>query len=768
MPPQKLIDVRATERGAHFEFEQAELEVTFLTSDFIQINWFPGLSPIPYAIVKCDWEVVPTTLTEHETGWTIATDQTSIMIRFDGSLTFCNAAGQVIREERPPERQGDRWVHRAILRSEEHIYGLGERAASLNLRAAKPDQEKPPSYQMWNYDPGGRYPPGTDPMYICIPISLGLHQAGSYLIFYENSFRAEFTLADEAIADFEGGSLRYYVAIGAPEHLLERYTELTGRPPLPARWALGYHQSRWGYRTEEAIRQEVEAFQTHELPLSAVHLDIDCQVGHRAFSLDPVRFPNLNSFTQELAKSGVRFIAINNPGIKCSRDSNLFLEGQILNAFCTYPNGKLAVAPVWAGRTAFPDFTNPTVRDWWSRQYAYLLDVGVAGFWHDMNEPAAFVFWGDHSLPQVAQHHLEGRGGDHREAHNVYGLLEAEAAYASIRQYRPQQRPFIVSRSGWAGLQRYAWTWTGDTISTWAALRQTVATVVGLSLSGVPFSGPDIGGFQGNPSAELYLRWFQMSTFLMFCRTHSSTSVSPRTPWTFGEPYLSIIRRFLQLRYQLTPYFYTLSWEASQQGHPPIRPLFWIEAQNQTLWDVEDAFLVGNALLVCPIVEPGVGELPTERRSARTVILPEGQWYDFWTDQSIAGSAEVNVDVSLEQIPVFVRAGSILPMEVEQQLVLHVYPPVQGEAESCLYSDEGEGYGAWRLDRFQMIRHATELALIWHEQGDYPFPYPNIQLHLHGVKIQQAWKDDRKMACQEQYIVCDRFRQIRLYVEEIT
>jgi alpha-glucosidase len=755
--PERLLQVKAIDRGAYFYFEHAELEVVFLTPELVRVNWFPGLAPIPYAIAKQDWQRVETTLEQHEHGWTIATDSSSITVSLDGRLTFRNAAGKLVREEHPPERQGEQWIHRANLRSEEQIYGLGERAASLNLRATLRDANNPQqphkAYQMWNYDPGGRYNPGTDPLYICIPIYMGLHDLDSYLIFYENSFRAEFTFAEEAIAHFSGGSLRYYLTIGQPADLLERYTELTGRAPLPPRWALGYHQSRWGYRTEAIVQQEVEAFQAHDLPLSAVHLDIDCQVDHRAFTLDPQRFPHLDRFTQDLSKAEVRLIAINNPGIRYSRHSNLFLEGQVLNAFCTYPTGELVVAPVWAGRTAFPDFTNPKVRDWWSRQYAYLLDVGVAGFWHDMNEPAVFVMWGDHSLPSMAQHCLEGRGGDHREAHNVYGLLEAEAGYESIRQYRPNQRPFIVSRSGWAGLQHYAWTGTGDTISTWGALRQTIATVIGLGLSGIPYSGPDIGGFQGNPSPELYLRWFQMATFLTFYRTHSSTSVAPRAPWTYPEPYLSILRRFLHLRYQLMPYLYTVAWEATQKGYPPVRPLFWADASDRSLWGIEDAFFLGDALLICPIVREG--------DRLRTITLPKGQWYEFWTDTLIQGGETVQLDAPLEHIPVLVKAGSIIPMEHETELTLHLYPPESGECTSDVYSDAGDGYKESRIDRFHLTRDSHKLELNWEHQGDYEFPYKRVQIQVHGLSCQQAWVDEQAVSMQGQMLQCQIFKQVR-------
>ncbi|MDX2214581.1 MAG: glycoside hydrolase family 31 protein, partial [Oculatellaceae cyanobacterium bins.114] len=720
--PGKLLSAEATDRGAQFYFEYAELEITFLTPDFVRVNWRPGLLPVPYAIARSEWDAVTTTLEQTEQGWAVSSISTAgvdglhVSISDEGHVTFVDAHGQVLREELPPQKPGNGWTHQAKLRSEEHIYGLGERIMPLNLRSARELTEKgevtdqPKTFRMWNYDAAGMFGPGADPLYLSVPVYLGFHQQGKYLVFYENSFDSRFTFDDQvATAAFEGGALRYYFTTGTVSHLVERYTELTGRSPLPPRWALGYHQSKWGYNNEQSLRKTYQDFEANDLPLSAIHLDIDVQVGFRAFTIDPKRFPKLQSFIQELAVHGVQFITILNPGIKYSRKSNLFLEGQVLDAFCKLPNGELASGPVWPGWCVFPDFTNPVVRKWWSRQYQYLLDVGVAGFWHDMNEPAAFILWGDRSLPKVTRHFMEGRGGDHLEAHNVYGMLQSKAAYESLCQYRPYRRPFLISRAGWAGLQRYAWTWTGDIECTWAALRQTMSTVIGLGLSGIPYSGPDIGGFQGNPSAELYLRWFQMSSFLTFCRTHSSNNVEHRSPWTYGEPTLSIIRQFLKLRYRLLPYFYTLSWEATQTGHPPVRPVFWADPDDASLWDLDDAFLLGDALMVCPVSEEG--------GRSRSVTFPKGQWYNFWDDTLIDGGTTQAIASPLEQMPLFVKAGSLLPMEEGNHLTLHIYPPTQGVSEAVMYTDAGDGYGDHRLDRFRIQHHDHGIELFWQQEG---------------------------------------------------
>lgn len=742
--PGKLVQAESTKRGAIFYFEQAELEIDFLTADLVRLTWKPGLLPIPYAIVKSTdpsnaeegWQAIDVKLQELEAGWQIYSAKLRVVVGLSGSIQFYDTNHQLLREEMPPQQQGEAWSHRVKLRPEENIYGLGERAARLNLRSPLQQDDSPGrTYRLWNYDAAGMYGPGSDPMYICIPLYISLHHQGSYLVFYENSFEGEVSFTDVASVQFTGGALRYYVAIGSPANLLTRYSELTGRAPLPPQWALGYHQSRWGYRTEAAVRETVQTFEDLDLPLSAIHLDIDVQVGYRAFTIDPDRFPQLGKFTQELASEGVKFITILNPGVKHSRKSKLFLEGRMLEAFCKLPNGEIVVAPVWCGWSVFPDFTHPSVRQWWSRQYEFMLDLGVAGFWHDMNEPAAFIAWGDRSLPKVTQHYLEGRGGDHREAHNVYGFLQAKAGYESLRQYRTQQRPFIVSRAGWAGLQRYAWTWTGDIECTWECLYQTISTVLGLGLSGIPYSGPDIGGFQGNPSGELYLRWFQMATFMPFYRSHCSNNVEYRAPWTYGEPILSIIRSFLKLRYQLMPYLYTLAWESTQTGAPLVRPLFWYHADDARFWSVDDTFYLGETLLVFPVLEEGA--------RSRLITLPKGVWFNFWNDEILKGSQQIEVVAPLEQIPLLVKAGSILPLQDKQQLRLHLYPALE-ETEQffTLYSDARDGYGASRVDRFQFIRFPEGLEIIWHTEGEFSFPYEHLHLHLHHFKLQQIWQDD--------------------------
>jgi alpha-glucosidase len=726
-PPGELRQAQPTERGASFHFANMQLEIAFLAPDLVRITWQPGELPIPYAIARSEWPPVETELLERDEHWEVMSKTLSLRVHPDGGLGFFDIKGKPLRQESPPIRQGEAWTHWAGLRPEEHIYGLGERASTLNLR--------PGSYRMWNRDPGGSYGPGADPLYVCIPAYVGLHDQGSYLVYFENSYDATFTFHSMAEACFHGGALRYYLIQGSPDHALARYTELTGRPPLPPRWSLGYHQSRWGYRSSEEIRDVVAGFRSHDLPLSAIHLDLHYMEGYRVFTVSGERFPDMKALADELQKQGVRLVTIIDPGIKADPGYFLYQDALDKGVLCKLPNGKIVRAPVWPGWCVFPDLTDPATRAWWSEQYPRLLDQGVAGVWHDMNEPSGFVAFGDPSLPLPTRHSLEGSQGDHRTAHNLYGLLMNRAGYEALTKLQPDRRPFILSRSGSAGSQRYAWNWTGDTASTWETLRLTIATVLGLGLSGIPYTGPDIGGFSGTPSAELYLRWFQTAALMPFFRTHSSILTSRREPWTFGQPTLDILRRFLRLRYQLLPYLYTLAWQASQTGQPLVRPLFWNQPQDARLWAVDDCFLLGEDLLVAPVLEDGA--------RSRRVVLPNGDWYSFWDDALFQGPGTVECEAPLDRIPLLVRRGSVLPTEEGQALTLHLYPPGDAPGRGLLYSDQGDGHRPGRLDRFEFTRTDEGLELHWKDEGDFAFPYVSVTVQLHAATAKRALVDGK-------------------------
>ena len=343
--------------------------------------------------------------------------------------------------------------------------------------------------------------------------------------------------------------------------------------------------------------------------------------------------------------------------------------------FVQNPDGQVYYAPVWGGQSAFPDFTLAAVRAWWGAQYQRLSEKGITGFWIDMNEPAAFLMFGDPTLPGFVRHGLEGRKGDHDEVHNVYGLLMAQATWEGLRMLQEDKRPVIITRSGWAGVQRYATSWTGDNQSTWSSLKLSIAMVINLGLSGVGFTGADVGGFTGEPDGELFTRWIQMAVFMPFFRSHTAKGYPDQEPWTYGEPFLSIVRRFIELRYELLPYLYTAVWQMHTFGWPVVRPLWWDGDNASTLHEADDAFLCGDKLLIAPVTSPNTTE--------RFVVLPAGAWYNFWDNTFYTGNETVKSYAPVEIMPIFVRAGTVLTRgeigaSVEQRaekfLRLSLYP----------------------------------------------------------------------------------------------
>ncbi|MFF6843810.1 glycoside hydrolase family 31 protein [Streptomyces tanashiensis] len=593
-----------------------------------------------------------------------------------------------------------RWVQRSEVPADARFFGLGGRAAGPRLRDG--------SYRLWNTDPKGGFGPGDDPLYLTMPVQFVVSDAGTHLAFHDNSWEGRVTLAEgeegagsghdrpgTSEVRMTGGPLRCWVVVGTPARVLHGWAALTGAPALPPSWALGPQHARWGFGSAREVRRVVAGYRERGLPLSAVHLDIDHYDGHRVFTVDRERFPDLPGLAEELREQGVRLVSIVDPAVKAEPGDPLYDGGSAADAFVKDARGREIRGVVWPGECAYPDFTDPAVREWWGGLYEERLRQGFAGVWHDMNEPVSFVPFGDPTLPRSARHALEGRGGDHREAHNVYALTMAEAGYEGLRRLRPDERPFLFSRSGWAGMQRYGGTWSGDVSTGWPGLRASLSLVLGLGLCGVPYSGPDVGGFDGSPSPELFLRWYQLGAWLPLFRTHAAIDAGRREPWEFGPEVLEHARAALAERERLRPYFTTLARLARMTGAPYVRPVWWGAPEDRVLRDCEDAFLLGDALLVAPVLTSGA-----DRRAVR---LPRGRWYDTATGRAYEGPGQVLLDAPLSRVPVLARAGAVLPVRGEgDEPELEVWAPAPGRTGGGLVvRDTGDGWEPAAIERYQ-------------------------------------------------------------------
>jgi len=720
-------------------FGELTLEVAFVEDGIARLTWTPGSLPTAAAVEPDRREREPldgVVARDVEGALVFTTFVVRVTVGADGAVEVAHRDGQnkdvplsedwrVIRREQPPVRAGERWTATVELEPDDQVHGLGERAAPLNLR--------PGSYGLWNTEQSGSYGPEADPLYITIPVHMVVGPGRSHLGFWENTHGGEVTVGQQMTATFEGGALRTYVSPGRPDQALGHYLALTGMPPMPPRWALGYHQCRWGYKTEADIRGVLAGFEEHDLPLSAIHFDIDYMDRYRVFTVNEAAFPDLTGLLADLETAGVKGVTILDPGVAKADDFPLYREGHDKGYFLTLADGSEANAMVWPGMVGFPDFSDPAVRQWWGDQYPKLLDQGVAGIWHDMCEPAVFAAGVDASLPLETRHDLEGRGGDHVEGRNLYGHGMAQAGFEALQRHRPDRRPWLLTRSGWAGTQRYAWTWTGDVATSWTMLHRTLATTLNLSMSGIPYTGPDIGGFSGDPSPELYTRWFQMAAWLPFFRSHSIDTQPSREPWNAAGPRLDAIREAMAWRYRLLPYLYTQAWRATE-GSPPIVPVWWsgtrgaeMASEDPDLLAVDDEFLVGPHVLVAPVFAAEATE--------RHVLLPPGSWFDLADDSRHEGA--VTTTVTMDRIPVFVRAGAVLPTDDAGADVLALFPPDAGLPEpthSAWYRDAGDGYGPHRLDGFSVA--ATD-ASTWTvtrqaENADYEVDDTDLAVVIAG------------------------------------
>ncbi|WEH32404.1 glycoside hydrolase family 31 protein [Streptomyces sp. AM 4-1-1] len=708
--PGRAVGAEPGPGGGVVRFARSRLCVRVVVGGAVFWAW-DGAEPLPsYALAGPVPEADARAVLEpdRDGGWRVVSERVTVVVSPHGAVEVRTPGGVLLRRESPPRWWEPvaggpaRWVQRSEVPADARFFGLGGRASGPRLRDG--------SYRLWNTDPGAGFGPGDDPLYLTMPVQVVVSDAGTHLAFHDNSWSGRVTLreGEEGAGSghdrtgtcevrMDGGPLRCWVVTGTPARVLRGWTALTGAPAVPPSWALGPQHARWGFGSEREVRRIVNGYRDRGLPLSALHLDIDHYDGHRVFTVDRGRFPDLPGLARELRAGGVRLVSIVDPAVRVEPGYGVFDGGRAVGrsgAFVRDARGRMVRGVVWPGVCGYPDFTDPEVREWWGSLYAERLAQGFSGVWHDMNEPVSFAAFGDPTLPRSARHSLEGRGGDHREAHNVYGLTMARAGYEGLARLRPDERPFLFSRSGWAGMQRYGGTWSGDVATGWPGLRASLALVLGLGLCGVPYSGPDVGGFDGSPCAELYLRWFQLGSYLPLFRTHAAIDAGRREPWEFGPRALAGARAALAERERLRPYFVTLAWLARLTGAPYVRPLWWAAPEDRALRDCGDAFLLGDALLVAPVLEPGA-----DRRAVR---LPAGRWYDTVTGEAYEGPGQVLLDSPPERVPVLAQAGAVVPVRgADGGTELEAWAPAAGRTGGgAVVRDPGDGWAPPEVERY--------------------------------------------------------------------
>lgn len=717
-----------------------QLQIRFLTPRSYRVTLVrPGYEEplLDYPLVRTVWEDVA--LQVHEDATQVRVRSSALDLAIDKQpcrITTRTLDGRVISQDDPG--MGIGWDGQEVrnwktIADDEHFFGLGEKTGDVNKRGRE--------FVMWNSDIPG-YTDETDPLYQSIPFFVGLRSGHAYGIYLNNSYRTTFNMGagNHRYYSFaaDRGPLDYFFFYGpAISSVVAAYTELTGRMPMPPRWALGYQQCRWSYYPASEVRSIAHSFRDRKIPADVIYLDIHYMDDYRVFTWDDERFPDPEGLLQELEDIGFKVVAIIDPGVKADPDYTIAQEGLAGNHFIRYPDDEVYVGSVWPGRSYFPDFSRAETQDWWGTHLGRLLDQGVDGIWNDMNEPAV---WGK-AFPSEVIMDDRGRRSSMKKMHNLYGYLMSETAYTGLRHHRPDERPFVLTRAGFAGEQRYTAVWTGDNLATEDHLELGIRMMLGLGISGVAFNGMDVGGFMGTPSPELYARWIQVGTFSPFLRTHTHHGSPDQEPWSFGEPTEDISRTFIELRYRMLPYLYTLFREAHDTGTPVLRPLFWHYQDDPLVYDWwhRHQFLVGEHLLVTPVTRVG------ER--FKKAYLPEGKWIDLNTEIVYEGGQRVTVDAPLERLPMFLNARGILPsQEVVQHtgersadtIYLDVFPAAE-QGEGLLYDDDGASFGyedgRYRMTRLAYTRRGEGLILtreIEHDRYD-----PGIRmlvLRFHSVE----------------------------------
>ncbi|MCM8537405.1 MAG: glycoside hydrolase family 31 protein [Lentisphaeraceae bacterium] len=695
-----------------FHIDDELLELSFLSSSIARIRISQGQKFIEKPSVACiqnNWAHSAYQLSDSEHSYTVKTDELEVQLtKRNCQVSIHRSDGSIILEpyKNTPfyQYQNNFFTTTRNCLPHEHIYGLGEKTGSLDrhgrsfvmknkdVLAPDPDKKIEDLLKEKDDDPLST---DFDPYYMSIGFYYRMHpntlKASGYFI--DNPFPAKYDFDNQKNSShisstYNGGQYcEYFFSDPSIKNILADYSKLTGSILLPPLWSLGYHQCRWKKYNEKELLELASKQRKSGSPCDVLWLDIDYMDEYRVFTWNDELFPDRQTLFKKLEEMGFRVITIVDPGVKHDQEYKIFQEARDNDLLCKCENGQIYIGQVWPGKTAFPDFSKTECRDWWGKKNAEHIREGIAGIWNDMNEPATGSI-----SPDAMRFAGEDNGNyPHDRFHNEYGTLMAMSTVEGLKADNPKQRTFVLSRAGSPGIQRYAANWMGDNASRWDHLKMSLPMAMGLGLSGQPFIGADIGGFVEATNPELFIRWMQCGTFYPFCRNHNDHPADQYV-WSFGKDVQEICKKFIELRYKLLPYIYTQFVKSHKTGSTILSPLVYEYQNDPAVRQIDDQFLFGGDILICPIMEPGV--------KSRSIYLPEGEWYDMNNDKSFAGPKWLNYECKLNEIPWFLKAGKVTPMlksapestmnlKPEEIVLMFATPSQDGEYTSELYEDDG-------------------------------------------------------------------------------
>lgn len=730
--PGNITQVKEEKQGLQLQTQNAFIQITAYSPTIIRVRMDkkPLERDFSYAVISKPDPVV-CKIKQSNAEINFETDSIKMVItKSPFSVAFYNSSGALVSKDEKGLTTswiGDVVTTYKTMQEGERFIGLGEKTGSLNRAGS--------GYTNWNTDAYG-YSDNQDPIYATIPFYIGVHHQVNYGIFFDNTYQSDFNFgaSNNRFSSFgaNGGEMNYYfIYRSRVADIIADYTQLTGRMTLPPLWSLGYQQNRYSYYPDTEVLRIAQTLREKQIPADGITLDIHYMDQYKLFTWDKMRFPDPVKMNKELEKMGFKTTVIVDPGIKVEKGYAAYEDGLKNDIFIKYPDGNNWTAQVWPGWCHFPDFTYAKGRDWWKKHVNFFTDMGVSGLWNDMNEIAS---WGN-KMPYNILFNNEGKPTTTLEAHNIYGLEMARASFEGAKAASPK-RPFILTRAAYSGLQRYTAIWTGDNRSEDSHMMAGVRLLNSLGLSGVAFSGMDIGGFTGNPSVPLYARWIQIGALNPYFRGHTGVNTKSSEPWTFGEEVTEIARNFIGLRYQLLPYIYSHFYEATQTGMPVMRSLAIDHTFENQVYDsrFQNQYLFGSALMVLPF---------ESSQQFGEAYFPKGRWYDLFSGAVQENESEKILKLNYNRLPVYVKESSIIPMQTLVQstaekpsdtLLLHIY---RGNVENkfIYYEDDGETYQYEQGKYFKRVINyvpSKSVIQIGKKEGSFTSHFKNIKIVLHG------------------------------------